>query len=41
MIDRERAKLNLDIIKKYETKLHIEDIYPKICKPIKDEVEFV
>ncbi|MFR8152581.1 MAG: hypothetical protein ACLU7U_04780, partial [Romboutsia timonensis] len=31
----------IDIINKYETNLKIEDIYPKICKPIKDEVEFI
>lgn len=31
----------IDIINKYETNLNIEDIYMKICKPIKDEVEFI
>ena len=31
----------IDIINKYETNLNIEDIYMKICKHIKDEVEFI
>ena len=31
----------IDIINKYETDLKIEDIYPKICKPIQNEIEFI
>lgn len=31
----------IDIINKYKTDLNIEDIYPKICKPIKNEIEFI
>ena len=31
----------IDIIEKYETDLTIKDIYPKICKTIDDEIEFI
>ena len=31
----------IDIINRYETNLKIEDLYPIICKNIKDEIEFV
>lgn len=31
----------IDIIDKYETNLSIENMYPKICKPIESEVEFI
>ncbi|MGL5328487.1 MAG: hypothetical protein ACRDD7_04400 [Peptostreptococcaceae bacterium] len=31
----------IDIIKKYQTDLTIEDMYPIMCKEIKDEVEFI
>lgn len=31
----------IDIIKKYETDLNIYDLYPKICKKINEEVEFI
>ena len=31
----------IDIIDNHETNLNIEDIYPKICKSIDDEIEFI
>ncbi|MBQ6632517.1 MAG: hypothetical protein IJH55_10575 [Romboutsia sp.] len=31
----------IDIIEKYETDLTIEEMYPKICKTIDDEIEFI
>lgn len=35
------VKEYIDIIENYEPKLKLEDIYPKICKKITDEVEFI
>ena len=40
-IFQEKLDEYIDIIDKYETDLTINDIYPKICKKIDNEIEFI